>query len=263
MAVQDRSAIITGGGSGIGRAIASRFANAGARVVIADVDEARAEAVRQELVDDGAQALAIPTDVTDEAAVGAMVKATASAFGRVDILVNCAAAVPADELVSMDATAWDADVAVVLRGSFLCTRTVLPLMIDQGRGAIVNIASVNAFGFYGNEAYSAAKAGVINLTMTVAVRYGEHGVRINAIAPGTVRTPIWQERIDKDPAIMDKLVKWYPLGRVGEPEDIANAALFLASDEAAWITGTVLRVDGGLLSGNGPMTKELLVETYG
>jgi meso-butanediol dehydrogenase/(S,S)-butanediol dehydrogenase/diacetyl reductase len=102
---------------------------------------------------------------------------------------------------------------------------------------------------------------MINLTQSVAVRYGRYGVRANVIAPGSIRTPIWQERVDKEPEVFERLVKWYPLGRVGEPEDVANAALFLASDEAAWITGAVLRVDGGLLAGNDPMTRELLVES--
>ena len=125
---------------------------------------------------------------------------------------------------------------------------------------IVNIASVNGIAYFANEAYSAAKAGMINLTQAIAVRYGAHGVRCVAIAPGTIRTPIWQEKVEKDPEVFERLRKWYPLGRVGEPEDIANAAMFLASDDAGWITGTVLTVDGGLLAGNYRMTRELLTE---
>jgi NAD(P)-dependent dehydrogenase (short-subunit alcohol dehydrogenase family) len=133
-------------------------------------------------------------------------------------------------------------------------------MIERGKGALVNIASVNGLSALGNEAYSAAKAGMINLTQGIAVRYGANGIRCNAIAPATIRTPIWQERIDRDPMVFERLVKWYPLGRVGEPDDIANAALFLASDDASWITGTVLVVDGGLLAGSFRMTRELLAE---
>ena len=128
------------------------------------------------------------------------------------------------------------------------------------RGVIVNIASVNGLAFFANEPYSAAKAGVISLTRSMATRYGRHGIRAVAIAPGTIRTPIWQERVDKEPAIFERLVRWYPLRRVGEPEDVAAAAAFLASDDASWITGEVLRVDGGLLAGNERMARELVAD---
>jgi meso-butanediol dehydrogenase/(S,S)-butanediol dehydrogenase/diacetyl reductase len=151
-------------------------------------------------------------------------------------------------------------VDVVLKSVFLCSRAVLPSKIERRGGAIVNIASVNGLSALGNEAYSAAKAGVINLTQGIAVRYGPHGVRCNAVAPGTIRTPVWQERVKRDPRVFERLVKWYPLGRVGEPDDVANAVMFLASEEASWITGTVLCVDGGLLAGNFRMTRELLAE---
>src|SRR5262245_9218253 len=143
--------------------------------------------------------------------------------------------------------------------------SLLPLcvagMIERKCGVIVNIASVNALGYFGNEAYSAAKAGIISLTESLAARYGRYGIRANAIAPGSIRTPIWQHRIDKDPGVLNRLKKWYPLGRIGEPEDVANAALFLASDAAAWISGIVLRVDGGLMAGNPLMAEDLLVES--
>jgi len=148
----------------------------------------------------------------------------------------------------------------VLRSVFLCCKAVLPSMIERHTGSIVNISSVNAITALGNEAYSAAKAGMLNLTQGIAVRYGAHGIRCNAIAPGTIRTPIWQARIDRDPVVFQRLLKWYPLGRVGEPDDIANATMFLASDDASWITGAVLPVDGGLLAGNYRMTRELLAE---
>jgi len=133
--------------------------------------------------------------------------------------------------------------------------------VRAGGGAIVNVASVNALACFGNEAYSAAKAGMLSLTQNVAVRYGRHGIRANAVVPGTIRTPVWDARLALDPTVLDTLVKWYPLGRVGEPDDVASAVLFLASDEAAFITGTTLRVDGGLLAGNPVMAEELLVES--
>jgi NAD(P)-dependent dehydrogenase (short-subunit alcohol dehydrogenase family) len=130
-------------------------------------------------------------------------------------------------------------------------------MLAQRRGAIVNIASVNGLMGLGEEPYSAAKAGVINLTQNLAVRYGQFGVRANVICPGTIATPIWQARLDQDATIFDRLAAWYPLGRVGAPMDVAKAALFLASDDAAWITGAVLNVDGGLMAGSYRMSQDL------
>jgi len=135
---------------------------------------------------------------------------------------------------------------------------VLPGMIARRRGVIVNIASVNALAYFANEGYSAAKAGMISLTRSIAVRYGNEGIRCVAIAPGSIRTPAWQDREEKDADVFERLKKWYPLGRIGDPEDVASAALFLASDEASWITGSVLRVDGGLLAGNARMAGELV-----
>ena len=261
MQFADRTVIVTGGGSGIVRAMAERFAAEGARVVVADRDGGRAEEVVRKITATGGKALATHTDVSVSQEVEAMVGLSVKSFGTIDVLVNNAAAAGGDNLVTMDETTWDRDVTVCLKSAFLCCRHVLPGMIAQKRGVIVNIASVNGLGYFGNEAYSAAKAGVINLTESLAARYGRYGIRANAIAPGSIRTPIWQHRIDKDPEVLKRLEKWYPLGRIGEPEDVANAALFLASDAAAWISGVVLRVDGGLMAGNPLMADELLVES--
>ena len=260
MRFKDRVVIVTGGGSGIGRVMAQRFAAEGAQVAVVDRVGERADAVTAEVVTAGGRALSVHADVSSSRDVKAMAAAVASRLGAVDVLVNNAAIADGDDVLLTDEATWDHDVAVVLKGAFLCSKAVLPSMIERHGGVIVNIASVNGLSALGNEAYSAAKAGVINLTQGIAVRYGQHGIRCNAIAPGTIRTPIWQERIDRDPAVFQRLVKWYPLGRVGEPEDVAHAAMFLASDEASWITGTVLPVDGGLLAGNFRMTRELLAE---
>jgi meso-butanediol dehydrogenase / (S,S)-butanediol dehydrogenase / diacetyl reductase len=260
MRFKDRVVIVTGAGSGIGRVMAQRFAAEGAKVAVVDWLGGRADAVTAEISDAGGKAVAIHSDVSSAAGVDSMLTSAVSQLGPVDVLVNNAAIADGDDVLQIDDATWDRDVAVVLKSVFLCSKAVLPSMIERGRGAIVNIASVNGLSALGNEAYSAAKAGVINLTQGIAVRYGAHGIRCNAIAPGTIRTPIWQERIDRDPVVFERLVKWYPLGRVGEPEDVANAALFLASDDASWITGTVLPVDGGLLAGNFRMTRELLAE---
>jgi meso-butanediol dehydrogenase / (S,S)-butanediol dehydrogenase / diacetyl reductase len=245
------SVVVTGGGSGIGRAIARRFAADGAAVLVADVDGARAEEVAAEI-----GGTAVQADVTASADVERMV----TAAGRVDVLVNNAGGGMADDVLEIDEAEWDKDLALNLKSAFLCSKAVLPGMIESGGGVIVNIASVNGLAFFANEPYSAAKAGLINLTRSMATRYGHQGIRVVAIAPGTIRTPIWQERVDKEPAIFERLVRWYPLRRVGEPEDVAAAAAFLASEDAAWITGEVLRVDGGLLSGNERMARELVAD---
>jgi meso-butanediol dehydrogenase / (S,S)-butanediol dehydrogenase / diacetyl reductase len=244
-----RTAIVTGGGSGIGRAICRRFASDGASVVVADLVGERAHEVAAEV---GGRA--VQADVTAAADVERM----AAEAGRVDVLVNNAGGGMADDLLEIDEDEWDADVELNLKSAYLCSKAVLPGMIEQGSGVIVNIVSVNGLAFFANEPYSAAKAGLISLTRSMATRYGHHGVRAVAIAPGTIRTPIWQERVDREPAIFERLVRWYPLRRVGEPEDVAAAAAFLASDDAGWITGEVLRVDGGLLAGNERMSRELV-----
>jgi meso-butanediol dehydrogenase / (S,S)-butanediol dehydrogenase / diacetyl reductase len=244
-----RTALVTGGGSGIGRAICGRFASDGALVVVADLVGERAEEVAAEI---GGRA--VQADVTAAADVERM----AAEAGRVDVLVNNAGGGMADDLLEIDEDEWDADVERNLKSAYLCSKAVLPGMIEQGSGVIVNIVSVNGLAFFANEPYSAAKAGLISLTRSMATRYGRHGVRAVAIAPATIRTPIWQERVDKEPAIFERLVRWYPLRRVGEPEDVAAAAAFLASDDAGWITGEVLRVDGGLLAGNERMSRELV-----
>ena len=259
MRFQDRVVVVTGSGSGIGRVMAQRFAAEGAGVAVVDWHQDRASEVAAGIP----RALAVRADVSSGADVAAMEAAVHSSLGAVDVLVNNAAIADGDDILAMDEATWEKDVDVVLKSVFLCSKAVLPAMIERRRGVIVNITSVNALAALGNEAYSAAKAGVINLTQGIAVRYGAYGVRCNAIAPGTIRTPIWQERVDRDPSVFERLVKWYPLGRVGEPEDIANAAMFLASHEASWITGTVLTVDGGLMAGNYRMTRELLAQAAG
>jgi len=257
MRLAGKVALVTGSGSGIGRAIAERFAREGARVIVNDLHRDRAEETVQRIAAAGGEALAIQADVTQSAAVQAMVEQGMAAFGRIDILVNNAGASQGDDILTFDEATWDWNLAVVLKSVYLCSRAVLPQMIERRSGAIVNISSVNGIVGLGEEAYSAAKAGMNVLTKNMAVKYGRFGIRVNAICPGTVRTPIWGPRLEKDPHIFEKLAKWYPLGRVGEPEDIANAALFLASDEAAWITGALLVVDGGLLAGSYRMTLEL------
>ena len=256
-ALENRVALITGGGSGIGRATAQLFAREGAAVVAADKIGERAEETAQLIVEAGGRAAGVQADVSVAADVQKMVDAAVAAFGRVDILVNNAGLSVGDSILDFDEAAWDLNLDVVLKSVYLCSRAVLPGMIERGGGVILNISSVNGVFAVGEAAYAAAKAGMISLTANMANHFGKDGVRVNCIAPGTIRTPIWSERVEKDPQVFDRLAEWYPLGRVGEAEDVANAALFLCSDAASWITGVTLPVDGGLTTGNFRMNRDL------
>ena len=259
MRLAERVAIVTGGGGpGIGSAIARRFAREGARVVVADLLVERAEEVAAAIVAAGGVAIAVRCDVTQAAEVEALAAGALAEYGRVDILVNNAGRSRGDDIRTIDEETWDWNFAVVLKSAYLCAKAVVPLMIAQGGGAIINISSVNGLTGLGEEAYGAAKAGMVNLTQNLAVKYGQYGVRTNCICPGTIRTPAWEQRLARDPQVFERLTKWYPLGRVGVPDDIANAALFLASDEASWLTGAIIPVDGGLMAGNGAMNRELV-----
>lgn len=260
MLLANSISLVTGGGSGIGRATAELFAREGSTVIVADLHGDRAEAVASGIDEAGGTAMAVAADVSTPEGVAHVFERAESVFAPVDILVNNAGASLGNDLRTIEPDIWDRNFEIVLKSAFLCTKAAVPGMIAKGKGAIVNIASVNGLMGLGEEAYSAAKAGMINLTQNTAIRYGEHGVRANCIAPGTVDTPIWNERKAVNPDVFETLAAWYPLGRVGQPQDIANAALFLVSDAASWITGVVLPVDGGLTAGLFRMAKELSQE---
>jgi NAD(P)-dependent dehydrogenase (short-subunit alcohol dehydrogenase family) len=236
--------LVTGAARGIGAAVARRLAEEGGRVLVTDRDLAEAERTAVALRRQGLIAEAFGCDVADRAAVEAAVARAVHAFGSLDVLVNCAAHCSPDVPLFEDDSdeTWALDLDVTLTGAHRCCRAALPHLAASGRGAIVSIGSVNALQDFGNHAYSAAKAGLGSLTRTLAGHAAARGVRVNLVVPGTVRTSAWEGRDDE----LDAVRALYPLGRVGEPEDVAAAAAFLASRDAAWITGATLVVDGGL-----------------
>lgn len=240
--------LITGAGQGIGAATARRLAAEGARVLVTDLDPDRAARVAAQIVAAGGVAEALGCDVTDRAAVEAAVAHAVAVFGALDVLVNNAYACTPDTALFEDEPdeVWERDLDVTLSGAYRCARAALPHLAASGRGAIVSIGSVNGVQDFGNHAYSAAKAGLGSLTRTLAGHAGPRGVRVNLVTPGTIRTDAWAGR----EAELSRISGLYPLGRVGEPEDIAAAVAFLASRDAAWVTGTTLCVDGGLTAVN-------------
>jgi NAD(P)-dependent dehydrogenase (short-subunit alcohol dehydrogenase family) len=240
--------LLTGAARGIGAAAARRLAEEGAAVLLTDRDGTVVEETAAGLREQGLSARALACDVADRSAVEAAVAHAVDAFGSLDVLVNCAArCTPETPRFEDDADdEWDRDLDVTLGGPYRCSRAALPHLAASGRGAIVSIGSVNALQDFGNHAYSAAKAGLGSLTRTLAGHAAARGVRVNMVVPGTVRTSAWEGREDE----LTAMRRLYPLGRVGEPEDIAAAVAFLASRDAAWITGTTLVVDGGLTAVN-------------
>ncbi len=242
-----RTAIITGGAQGIGRAIARRFARDGANVVIADVQADKAEAEASALRSAGLQAGAVETDVGDPAAIDGMVAHSVERFGRVDILVNNAYHSPRGSAESVDAADWDRGFHVMVRSMGLAARAVAPHMRSAGSGNIVNISSVHGLlAATDSVIYETCKHAVIGITRALAVDLGPDNIRVNAICPGAIVTeaPDASWRNDPERAARDELL--YPLRRVGRPHDIAAAVSFLVSDQAAFITGHALAVDGGL-----------------
>jgi 3-oxoacyl-[acyl-carrier protein] reductase len=254
--LQEKVVIVTGGAAGIGRATALRFGDEGARVAVWDVSEAAGQAVVAELQTKKCEACFEKVDVTDGAAVDAGVQAVVARWGRVDVLVNNAGIVRDGQLVkwkdgavqsTMTDEVFDSVVAVNLRGVFVCTRAVVPHMIAAGGGVILNASSVvGLYGNFGQTNYTATKAGVIAMTRTWARELGKYKIRVNAVAPGFVATEILRAMPEK---VLEGMVAHTPLGRMGLPEDIAEAYVWLASDAASFVHGAVLSVDGGLVVG--------------
>lgn len=257
MQLDRQVAFVTGGGSGIGRAICERFAAEGATIIAADWNLPLAEETIRLIEASGGSGLAIDMDVSRAAQVNAAIALATSRYGQIDLLVANAGLSDGTDILTIDEETWDRNLDIVLKGTYLCARAVLPAMIARKSGVILTISSVNGLTGLGEEAYSAAKAGLMNLTRNLAMRYGRDGIRANCICPGTIQTPIWDRRLLVEPDALDTLKEWYPLGRVGMPSDIANAALFLCSRQASWITGETLNVDGGLMAGLYRMSEDL------
>lgn len=242
--------IVTGAGNGIGRTIAQQFATAEATVVVADIDADSGEKTVAAIERNGGRAEFVATDVSDTDDVGTLVDATVDAHGSVDVLVNNAGGSFDDGNPDRVAeSTWDHVIDVNLKGQFLCARAVLPAMIDSGGGAMVHVSSVNAYHGIGLASYSAAKNGVLALSRLIATQYGRHGVRSNAVCPGTIITGASSELLTNEGPVREEWLDQYPVGRFGRPADVGAAVLFLASEAASFITGTELVIDGGLTAG--------------
>jgi 3-oxoacyl-[acyl-carrier protein] reductase len=242
--LKDKVVIITGSGSGLGKAAALLFAKNGAKVVVADYNVFSAKEVAEQIQEHGGEALFKHLDVTDRDSVEDMVKHTIRIYGKIDILINNAGITRDKTLLKMTEEQFDAVINTNLKGVFNCTQAVIPHMIEQGSGRVINTSSVVRNGNVGQTNYSASKAAVVAMTKTWAKEFGRKGINVNAVAPGFMRTPM-TEAMPKD--VLNIMANMVPLKRLGDPEDIANAYLFLASDMSQYINGTVLEVDGGLV----------------
>ena len=256
MLLQDRVAVITGAASGIGKAAAFKFAEQGAKVLVADVDEALGRRVVEQLQRDGRDAIFVKTDVSSASDAQAMAQAALDRWSTIDILYNNAATTvlcnkkdrPVHEL---EEWIWDKMLGVCLKGVYLCSKYALPTMIEKGKGVVINTTSVDALiAEPGFDSYTAAKGGIISLTRSMAAEYAPYGIRVNVISPGYIITECQRDWYENDPQAR-ATAESYHLTRIGRPDDVANMALYLASDQAEFITGALIPVDGGFTAFKG------------
>jgi len=257
MRFNNKCALVTGGASGIGRAVCLAFAREGAAIGVADVSQQGAEATAQSVRKRGRRTLALKVDVTDPAAVKAMVERTVSQLGHIDILVNCAGVREIVPFLELPFDEWQRVIATNLTGTFLCSQAVAQHLVEQGRGGkIVNIASVAGFmGVPNRAAYVSSKHAVVGLTKEMAIELGPKNIQVNAVAPAVVETAMTKSRLE-NPEFAASVKKAFPAGRWGQPEEIAKLILFLASEDAGFITGAIFPIDGGYSAGKGIMVEK-------
>ncbi|OGW17541.1 MAG: beta-ketoacyl-ACP reductase [Nitrospinae bacterium RIFCSPLOWO2_12_FULL_45_22] len=244
MRVKDKVAVVTGAGRGLGEASAIRLAEEGGRVVVSDIDLASAQQTADRIKAMGREAIAVKTDVSQRKEAEELIETAVKTFGRIDILVNNAGITRDTSIRKMTEEDWDMVLNVNLKGAFNCAQFAAKYMIEQKYGRIINLSSRAYMGNPGQANYSSSKAGILGLTRSLAMELGRYNITVNAIAPGLIKTPgvITLAHYEK---VAERAIQSTPLGRLGEPIDIANAILFLASDEAGYITGDVLHVTGG------------------
>jgi len=251
MRLKDKVAIITGGGSGFGEVTGHLFAREGAAVMLADINSAAARAVAESIQAEGGRAFWAETNVSASESAAALVETTLAHFGQVDILFNNAGVEGFGSVIDTEEATWERIFAVHVRGAFLCSKYTIPAMIKHGTGgSVINVSSVAGLvGLQNMSAYSAAKGAIISLTRSMAADFAQYNIRVNCIAPGTAMTPLGKRLIENDtPEKLAQRLSRYPLGRFGEPEEIARSVLYLASDDSSYTTGTCLVMDGGLTS---------------
>jgi NAD(P)-dependent dehydrogenase (short-subunit alcohol dehydrogenase family) len=244
------SAIVTGSATGIGKVTAMLFASEGARVVVSDIDEAPAREVVSAIAAQGGEAIFVKADISNPEDARQLIETTVRSYGQLDVLVNNAAVYRGDgNILGVPDEVWNKVIGVNLKGTYLCCKFAIAQMMQQSKGSIVNISSVNALMGFSLTAYTASKGGVEALTRMLAIDFGPKGIRVNSICPGTIMTEnsiaVYAER----PGLEEQVTKMYPVGRLGVPRDVAECALYLASDASAFVTGASLVVDGGLTSG--------------
>ena len=261
MEFENKVVAITGAAGGIGQELCNYFAEQGAAIVALDRSD-RVTAFGDRLRGRGASVETAVVDIVDAEAVRLAFAQLTARLGPVDILINNAGVSNNPSLERTTPAGFNEDVDANLNGAYNCAHAVLPQMKARRAGVIVNIGSVNGLSAFGDAAYSAGKAGMISLTKSLALEFGRYNIRANIVCPGTVRTPLWNERASRNPEVLTQLARWYPLGRIVEPIEVMRAVAFLASDAASAITGVVLPVDCGLTAGNIVMARELTLENF-
>ncbi len=257
--LKSRIAVVTGGGRNIGRAISRCFAEEGATVWVFDIDPGSGKETVRAISESGGKAFFIHTDVTETASIKKSVKETLDRSGYIDILVNNAGGGIDADIAGTDEAAFQESIDINLKSSFFMTREVLPSMVQRKQGSVIFMSSINAIlGGFGATVYSLTKNSLRSLVRNLTADYSGRGLRFNVLCVGSVPgdSQVWKNHEMRSPGLLERLAKLYPIGRYGQPEDVANAALFLASDESGWITGTTIVVDGGLTAtGNIPGDK--------